>query len=200
MCFVVVQFKWYHEWKQMLEFILGTNERVLPTLRTSCRSCCGSMQVSILSSRSMMADVPMCLIIKSTKSSRFRRKSTICKHKAYRPHSLHIPKFLWPFVYCSVPGWCCWTFNWSLLIILLWQTYLFWLASYKNGQDLGEKAGQEWVERRLTLEEAIKFHQQFFIFSQSLVYLAHIWCKQLTWYVGIPGKSKVRFLMLNTVS
>ncbi|TNN40667.1 hypothetical protein EYF80_049161 [Liparis tanakae] len=40
-------------------------------------SCCGSMQVSIRSSRSMMADVPMCLIIKSTKSSRFRRNSTI---------------------------------------------------------------------------------------------------------------------------
>lgn len=55
--------------------------RKLPTLRTSCRSCCGSMQVSILRSRSMMADVPMCLIIKSTKSSRFRRKSTICKHR-----------------------------------------------------------------------------------------------------------------------
>lgn len=51
----------------------------LLTLSTSCRSCCGSMQVSILSSRSMMADVPMCLIIKSTKSSRFRRKSTIYK-------------------------------------------------------------------------------------------------------------------------
>lgn len=52
----------------------------LSTLRTSCRSCCGSMQVSIRSSRSMMADVPMCLIIKSTKSSCFRRKSTIYKH------------------------------------------------------------------------------------------------------------------------
>lgn len=49
----------------------------LLTLRTSCRNCCGSKQVSILSSRSMIADVPMCLIIKSTKSSRFRRKSTI---------------------------------------------------------------------------------------------------------------------------
>lgn len=49
----------------------------LPTFRTSCRSCGGSMQVSILRSRSMIADVPMCLIIKSTKSTCFCRKSTI---------------------------------------------------------------------------------------------------------------------------
>ena len=52
--------------------------------------------------------------------------------------------------------------------------YLFRLASYKNGQDLGEEAGQERVERRLILEEAIQLHQQFFIFSQSVIDLAHI--------------------------
>ena len=38
----------------------------------------------------------------------------------------------------------------------------------------GEEAGQKWVERRLILEEAIQFHQQFLIFSQSVINLAHI--------------------------
>jgi hypothetical protein len=72
--------------------ILGTNKAYIinrpRTLSTSCLSCCGSMQVSILSSRSMIADVPMCLITKSTKSSRFRRNSTIWK-------TMHAHKHTW---------------------------------------------------------------------------------------------------------
>lgn len=68
-----------------------------------------------------------------------------------------------------------------------WLTYLFGLASYEDGQDLGEEAGQERVERRLVLEEAVQLHQQFLVFSQSVVDLAHVRGKQLTRYVGIPG-------------
>lgn len=72
--------------------------------------------------------------------------------------------------------------------------YLFRFASYKNGQHFREETGQEWVKWWLILEEAVKFHQQFFIFSQSVVNLAHIWRKQLTWYVRIPGrKDKLGF-------
>lgn len=62
--------------KDIMNNILKIMEQ-LHTFRTSCRSCGGSMQVSILRSRSMIADVPMCLIIKSTKSTCFCRKSTI---------------------------------------------------------------------------------------------------------------------------
>ena len=57
---------------------------------------------------------------------------------------------------------------------LFWSTYLFGLTSYEDGQDLGEEAGQERVEGRLVLEEAVQFHQQLFIFAQSVVDLAHI--------------------------
>ena len=44
---------------------------------TSCLGCGGSMQVSSLSSKSMIAEVPMCLITRSTKSCFFFKKSTI---------------------------------------------------------------------------------------------------------------------------
>lgn len=92
--------------------------------------------------------------------------------------------------------------TWLQLIIMFWYCsyqmtpHLFRLASYENGQDLGEEAGQKRVERRLILEETIQFHQQFFIFSQSVIDLAHIWCKQLTGYVGIPGKNKSLLIFL----
>lgn len=56
----------------------------------------------------------------------------------------------------------------------LQPTYPFRFTSNKNGEDLGEEAGQERVERRLVLEEAIQFHQQFFIFSQSVIDLAYV--------------------------
>lgn len=73
------------------------------------------------------------------------------------------------------------TSNYYVMVLFLEKsyqmTYLFRLAPYKNGQHLGEEASQERVERRLILEEAIEFHQQFFIFSQSVVDLADIWCK-----------------------
>lgn len=49
----------------------------LLTFSTSCLGCGGSMHVSSLSNKSMMADVPMCFIIRSTKSRFFFRKSTI---------------------------------------------------------------------------------------------------------------------------
>lgn len=49
----------------------------LLTFSTSCLGCGGSMHVRSLSSKSMMADVPMCFMIRSTKSRFFFRKSTI---------------------------------------------------------------------------------------------------------------------------
>lgn len=186
----------------------------LLTLRTSCRSCCGSMQVSIRSNKSMMADVPICFIIKSTKSSRFRRKSTIYKHsiknkwtqthlknqyrrqtivfptcKIFAKHSVHVTRSL-------VMGWILDDYLLPTLKsnTLLTPTHLLRLASYKNGEDFGEEASQERIERRFILEKAIQFHQQFFIFTQSVIDLAHIWCKQLTWYVGIPERKQKEIL------
>ena len=53
-------------------------------------------------------------------------------------------------------------------------TYPFRFTSNKNGEDLGKEAGQERVERWLVLEEAIQFHQQFFIVSQSVIDLAYV--------------------------
>lgn len=41
--------------------------------------------------------------------------------------------------------------------------YLFRFASYEDGQDLWEEAGQERIERRLILEEGIQFLQQLLI-------------------------------------
>lgn len=49
----------------------------LLTFSTSCLGCGGSMHVRSLSNRSMMAEVPMCFIIRSTKSRFFFKKSTI---------------------------------------------------------------------------------------------------------------------------
>jgi hypothetical protein len=51
--------------------------RCLLTFSTSCLGCGGSMHVRSLSNKSMIAEVPICFIIRSTKSRFFFKKSTI---------------------------------------------------------------------------------------------------------------------------
>lgn len=51
--------------------------RILLTFSTSCLGCGGSIHVRSLSNKSMIAEVPMCFIIRSTKSCFFFKKSTI---------------------------------------------------------------------------------------------------------------------------
>lgn len=55
----------------------STTVPILLTFSTSCRGCGGSMHVRSLSNKSMIADVPMCFMMRSTKSRFFFKKSTI---------------------------------------------------------------------------------------------------------------------------
>lgn len=47
--------------------------------------------------------------------------------------------------------------------VFVMPQYLFRFASYENGQDLWEEAGQERIERWLIVKEAVQFLQQFLI-------------------------------------
>lgn len=55
----------------------STTVIILLTFSTSCLGCGGSMHVRSLSNRSMIAEVPMCFIRRSTKSRFFFKNSTI---------------------------------------------------------------------------------------------------------------------------